>query len=210
MPFLLHRGSGSLRDRAPLIVFLHGSGEGGNTVRTLDRMLVHSLPWIAANDRLPTEAAPFLVACPQTSRKLWKDEAARIIELMDELCRREDADPTRCYLTGVSKGGGGCWDVAAAAPDRIAAVLPISGQVRVAAQNRARPPVWLFHGGHDDTNRANQALQRLRDGREEQAPTRVTIDPAAGHDPAFWNRIYMRGDIYSWLLEHATPARMSS
>jgi predicted peptidase len=215
MPFLLYRGRGVPdHDGAPLIVFLHGSGECGDTVRTLEALLVHSLPWVAANDRLPAEvdgaAFPFLIACPQTARRSWKEDSERVIVLINELCESEGADRARCYLSGVSMGGGGCWDIAAAAPDRIAALVPISGRVRVAPQTRARPAVWLFHGAHDDTNPACQAVERLRVGRANQALTRLEIDFSVGHDPPFWNRTYARADVYSWLLQQVAALPTSS
>src|SRR5689334_13359023 len=112
MPFLLYRGSGvHAYGRPPLIVFLHGSGERGDTVRTLESVLVHSLPWLAVNQRLPSKvhgmAFPFLIVCHQSSRPLWKDEVTRVIDLINEVCQKEGADPARCYLSGVSMGGGG-------------------------------------------------------------------------------------------------------
>jgi predicted peptidase len=206
LPFLLHRGPGALNgEHAPLLVFLHGSGERGDTVESLDRLLAHSLPWVVAHDRLPSEASTFLIACPQTSQKMWRHEAPRVIDLIDEVCRGHGANPARCCLSGVSMGAGGCWDVAAAAPAHVAAFAPISGRVRIVPQTRARPPIWLFHGAHDDVNPAIQAVERLREGRANEAVTRVEIDSAAGHDPVLWTSIYTRGDLYSWLLKHAGP-----
>jgi predicted peptidase len=204
LPYLLFRGPGTTDRGAPLVVFLHGSDEGGDGVATLDRLLVHSLPWVAATGQLPAEADSFLIACPQCSRRLWREDAPRVLDLIDELCRSEGADPARCHLSGISKGGGGCWDVAAAAPGRVAALVPISGRVRIADETRARPPVWLFHGAHDTVNPASEAVERLAENREPDAVTRVEIDPSAGHDAAFWNRIYVRGDVYRWLLEQTS------
>jgi predicted peptidase len=204
MQYLLFRGPGAPDRAAPLVVFLHGSGEGGDGVATLDRLLVHSLPWVAATGQLPAEADSFLIACPQSSRRLWSEDAPRVLDVMDELCRSEGADPARCYLSGISKGGGGCWDVVAAAPGRVAALLPVSGRVRVADETRARPPVWLFHGALDTVNPAGDAAERLVKNRDPDAVTRVEIDSSAGHDAAFWNRIYMRADVYRWLLEQTS------
>jgi predicted peptidase len=208
------RARADTRESPPLIVFLHGSGERGDTVTTLEAILVHSLPWLAANQRLPCTvdgmAFPFLIICPQTSRTLWKDDATRVIDLINEVCGTEGADPARCYLSGVSMGGGGCWDIAAVAPHRFAALMPISGRVRVVPQTRERPAVWLFHGAHDGTNPARQALERLRAGRAKQALTRLEIDFSAGHNPAFWNRIYARAEVYRWLLEQTAVAPTSA
>src|SRR4051795_11326489 len=150
MPYLLFRGPGAPDHGAPLVVFLHGSGEGGDEVATLDRLLVHSLPWVAATGHLPAKADSFLIACPQSSTRLWREDAQRVLDIMDELCRSEGADPARCYLSGISKGGGGCWDIAAAAPGRVAALVPISGRARVARQTApgpALPPLCRFPPG---------------------------------------------------------------
>jgi predicted peptidase len=97
-------------------------------------------------------------------------------------------------------GGGGCWDLAAAAPDVFAAIVPVSGQVRVKAATVARPPAWVFHGCRDRTNSAKEAKDCLG-ARAHDSRTRLDIDPDAGHDLPFWNAVYRRADLYQWLLE---------
>ena len=205
MPVLLLRAAEAAgAEDVPTIVFLHGSGERGDTVSTLDSLLAHGLPWAAADQRLPAvggDPFPFLIACPQTSERLWQHDAARVLALIDELCATERVDASRCYLTGLSMGGGGCWDLAAAAPGRFAALVPIAGKVRVTSQTSAHPPAWLFHGAHDNTNTVDQAVQRLRAGRTKAAITRLEVDFSAGHDRQLWNGVYTRADVYDWLLE---------
>jgi predicted peptidase len=190
-------------ERRPLIVFLHGSNERGNGVGTLGRMLVHSLPLLAARDALPQDVAgapfPLSIACPQTDRRRWADDATRVIDLVDELCAGDEADPERCYLTGISLGGGGCWDIAAAAPERFGAIVPMSGPVRITDATAREPPAWVFHGEEDSKVSPERARIAL-DAYPHRPRTRVAFVPGGGHNGEFWNRLYADPALYDWML----------
>jgi predicted peptidase len=197
-------------DGRPLLVFLHGTGERGESVRTLGELLVHSLPFLAASDRLPEAVAgapfPFIVACPQIGGGAWVDYADRVIGLVDELCERGGADPARCCLTGVSLGGGGCWDLAASAPGRFAAIVPMSGPVRISAETATTPPAWVFHGTDDQRVPAAQAQKALA-AHPDRPLTQAKFEPG-GHRGEVWDRFYSRPELYEWIL--AQRAQVSS
>ena len=99
-------------------------------------------------------ATQFVVVSPQTSRR-ERDYNRAVAELTRHvLAEHPAADPSRVYLTGVSQGGFGAWDVAAAAPHLFAAIAPICGGAR-GLKSTARALVeggvaaWVFHGAND-------------------------------------------------------------
>jgi predicted peptidase len=194
-------------EQRPLIVFLHGSGERGNSVRTLDRLFVHSLPFLAVRDELPEIVAgaafPFIIVCPQIASGGWGGSATHVLALVEELCAG-GADSRRCYLTGISLGGLGCWQVADAAPDRFAALVPMSGSVRITERTASRPPAWVFHGEQD----VKVSFDRARDAlaaHPERPGTTTTFEPG-GHSGEIWNRWYGDAALYEWMLEQRTAS----
>ena len=187
----------------PLIVFLHGRGERGDSVASLGKLFVHCIPFLAERDMLPATvsgtAFPFAIGCPQTNLGRWLDEADRLVALVDELCDTAVADPARCYLTGVSLGGIGCWELAAAAPGRFAAIAPMSAPVSITAETETEPPAWVFHGEADDLVPPESARRPLA-AHPDRPRTRATFEPG-GHSGELWNRFYSMPELYDWLLE---------
>lgn len=198
MHYLLFRPRQKPDGEAPLIVFLHGWGERGDSRRKLNELRVHSLPRLAIEDGVP-DPFPFLVACPQTPHSPWADDAGRVAALVDELVADEGADRDRCYLTGISMGAVGTWELAAAAPEMFAALAPVSWDVPdVAAHVDA--PAWVFVGGGDHHLTDVDVEASLYAHRERDDRARFTLDPDGDHSGQYWNRVYARPDLYEWLL----------
>jgi predicted peptidase len=109
----------------PLILFLHGSGERG------DDGLLASEVGIGTAIRRHREWFPAIVVIPQC--RLGKDwvgpMATMALKCVEATSREYHVDPKRLYLTGLSLGGQGVWHIAAAHPDRFAALVPVCGFV---------------------------------------------------------------------------------
>ena len=77
------------------------------------------------------ECQGFLVAYPNAVNRDWTDSADHNIgfveSLLDTLANDYSVDSQRVYVTGVSQGGWMSFALAAALPDRFAAVAPIAG-----------------------------------------------------------------------------------
>ena len=183
-----------LAPRWPLLIFLHGRGEVGGD---LDQVTVHG-PIKAAVDLGPL---PFLVIAPHLTVDVYWDPLW-VRAVIDDARDRWPVDPERIYLTGLSLGGHGTWDTAAAYPDLFAAIAPISGQGNPEGACRLRDtPIWSFHGDRDDVVPAagNQAMVdavRACGGMPE-----LTLYPDRGHDA--WSETYASPRLYSWLLSHS-------
>jgi predicted peptidase len=215
-------------ERPPVLIFLHGSGERArkNGAKELDRVLKHGPPkLLAAGSDLCFGRDCFLVLAPQAppGHDWQSPSVVPIVDAMFERARRLGADMTRVYLTGLSMGGHGTWAYAAAAGERIAAVVPIAGAARGftgCAIARAGVAVWAFHGaadeivpplgsigGVEEVNRCTRprpkerALLTLYRGVGHDSWTR-TYDPQSRFDPKTGRPSKNGVNIYEWLLRH--------
>jgi len=133
-------------EKLPLLVFLHGSGERGDDV---DLVKVHG-PWKFL------EAHPeyrFIVLAPQCKTDEYWDVRALGL-LIDDIVAHYPVDTARIYLTGLSMGGYGTWDLAMFDPDRFAAIAPVCGTTalhKLMAHKVKDLPIWMFHGAMDET-----------------------------------------------------------
>lgn len=116
--------------RYPVLLFLHGAGERG----TDNKLQLMYLPELMATPENRLRFPCFLIAPQCRPERMWVDvsrDADRseqpdqpdnpcdqlnvAIRILDEVLAKYPADPRRVYLTGLSMGGYGSWDAAAAA-----------------------------------------------------------------------------------------------
>ena len=94
-----------------VIVFLHGSGERGDDGDKPTRVGIG--PYIRAHQG----GFPAIVVFPQAPEGTeWSDNAALVFATLDAASREFHGDPQRTYLTGLSMGGYGTWDIALRQP----------------------------------------------------------------------------------------------
>src|SRR4051812_40800292 len=88
------------KDKWPLIVFLHGSGERGDNLELVKK---HGPPKIV-------EGKPdfeFIVVSPQVPSESRRWEADKVMQIVDQVSKSLHVDADRIYLTGLSMGGYG-------------------------------------------------------------------------------------------------------
>lgn len=192
----------------PLMLFLHGAGERGTNVWRAD---------IHGPSRYITNHAdfPFILVSPicPAGDEHWSNET--LTTLLDSVIKKYNADPERIYLTGLSMGGYGAWNLALAHPEKFAAVIPICGggetiHVHLARLKYLTPktttalknlPIWAFHGSKDsavpvaESEHMVEAFKAL--GNKE---VKLTIYPGVEHNS--WEQTYNNPEIYDWLLSH--------
>jgi len=177
----------------PLMLFLHGAGESGSD---LEKVKMHGPPKIVETKR----DFPFIVVSPQSAGRGWNPDS--LAALLDDVVAHHRVDPDRVYLTGLSMGGFGTWALAAAHPERFAAIVPICGGGNPRdAEKIKHIPVWVFHGAKDPTVplAASQAMvDALRKAGADEV--KFTIYSDAGHDS--WTETYANPALYQWLLDH--------
>jgi len=180
---------------SPLIVFLHGGGERGND---LEKVKVHGPPKIAENN----PNFPFVVIapqCPEGSR--WTYEIRVLKILLDDAIAKYNIDRDRIYLTGLSLGGYGTWNMALAFPEYFAAIAPMCGGGVPDEAYRIRDiPVWVFHGAKDKSNPLENNQRMVDAVKKAGGDVKFTIYPNLGHD--CWTVSYNNPDLYTWFLSH--------
>ena len=210
-------------EKLPLVVILHGIGGCGcdNVGQITDNDGV--IDWVKAQDN-GTLSPCYLMApqCPYPIPNLkWEDEYLTLVgrEILS-ICEKYAVDTDRIYLTGLSLGGYGCWNLNRMFPEMFAAVVPccpaclkgtmMNSVIDYAGMDLCVPallkkPVWMFHAEDDmavpvDTTKG--MIRRFRDaGRQEGDDFHVTLYPAEqGHNHFCWGPAYKDADMFAWLM----------
>jgi len=181
----------------PLIVFLHGAGERGNE---LAKVRLYGLPkLIDAGLEVPA-----IVVSPQCEENNEWD-AHLLHGMLLALRTQWRIDPQRVTATGMSMGGGGCWNWAMTWPDDLAAIAPVCGYggwLRLARMRAV--PVRAYHGS-EDTIVPPAGQQRLvGELRAHGSQAELTIYPGVGHEA--WDPAYADPGLLPWLLARSRAA----
>ncbi len=175
--------------RWPLVIFLHGSGESG---MDLEKVKMHGPPKLVEQGK----NFPFILVSPQATNG-WQSPV--LIEMIRSVKSSLRVDPDRIYLTGLSMGGFGTWDLAMKYPEEFAAIAPICGGGDTAKIYRLQyMPVWNFHGAKDDAVPLSASEKMMNALKRYNKEARFTIYPEAGHDS--WTATYNNDSFYTWLL----------
>ena len=188
--------------RWPVILFLHGSGANG---KDLELVKKYGLPEVMEK----RQDIPFIVVSPQCpERDDWSSPRmiSYLNSLLDEICATHRVDEERLYVTGLSMGGAGTWDLAMKYPDRFAAIAPICGRgdpQRAATIKHI--PTWIFHGAKDQHLPARLSREMADVLTRLGADVTLTVYPDRGHDS--WTPTYANPKLYTWFLSHRKRTR---
>jgi predicted peptidase len=103
-------------------------------------------------------------------------------------------------------GGYGTWTLAAAYPDRFAAIAPICGGGKAFMAYRLKDvPVWAFHGAKDNVVPVKESEELVNAIKARGGDAKLTVYPDAGHDS--WTATYNNQELYDWFLKHRISDR---
>lgn len=196
LPYQLFRPSGLKSDRLyPVILFLHGSGERGDD----NLRQVRGIPGILTEPDLQRDFPCFIVAPQCPAKTHWSDRAhitgrsandglTVALAAVDDILASDQADPDQVYLIGYSMGGFGAWELAARAPDRFAAVVPIAGSGDpVWAEQLLDARIWAIHGSADTVVPVEQSRDMIAAIRDLGGTPRY--DELVGSPHACWRAL---------------------
>jgi predicted peptidase len=179
---------------SPMIVFLHGMGQRGNN---LERVKKFGPPAIVEKN----PDFPFVLISPQCPDGKWWD-CSLLKGMIDEVVRKYNVDKTRIYLTGLSMGGYGTWDLAMNYPEYFAAVAPVCGGGNIHLADRLKnTPVWAFHGKKDNAVPMQESAVVVDTLKKLGDEVKYTVLPEGDHEDA-WVYAYGDSGLFDWFLEH--------
>lgn len=199
----------------PLVLFLHGSGQRGNDNKAqLSR--AKSILKTAAEINQTT----YLIA-PQCPPGQWWAEASEgwrqladaggenplmeaILTLVEETAKTHPIDRNRIYLTGLSMGGFGTFDMLARSPETWAAAIPIcGGGDPKSAEKFKNLPIRIFHGDADTVVAPTASILMHDALKEAGSSAELTLYPGVGHNS--WTQTYSNPEVIKWLFSQRKP-----
>lgn len=206
------------RDRHPLVVFLHGAGERGDDDRAQLRHFGDRMASPAYRARFP--AYVLAVQCPKDEK--WVDvpwsagsstplpdapsaPMRRVIAALKKTLREEPIDTSRIYLTGLSMGGFGTFDLAERHPDWFAAALAVCGGGDEREAGRlVSLPLSVWHGDADRAVPVARSRAMVDAVRALGGDVEYHELPGVDHDS--WNQAYGEDGALSWLFARSNPS----
>jgi predicted peptidase len=193
----------------PLVLFLHGAGERGDNN---EAQLRHGVAEFARDEN--RKKYPCILIAPQCPKdEKWGDWTANAplakeptepnrlaFELVDAIQKEYSVDPKRIYVTGLSMGGFGTWDLISRHPDKFAAAVPIcGGGDPKQADKIARIPIWVFHGAKDTAVKVERSREMIEAIKKAGGMPKYTEYPEEGHFS--WVPAYKDAAMFKWLFE---------
>jgi len=185
------------KTEVPVILFLHGAGETkGGTKKPVE---VGIGPAVKKQEK----TFPAIVVIPQSEKRTWKadsEDGKRALAILAEVQKEFKTDAKRTYLTGLSMGGFGTWSLAAAHPDKWAAIAPICGGGNVKDVEKIKDiPCWCFHGDKDFAVKVELSRTMIDALKAAGGTPKYTEYPGVGHNS--WDAAYGEKEFFPWLLE---------
>ena len=182
----------------PLIVFLHGSGErGNNNTAQLNNNANGALQLVSTTNQV---TYPCFMLAPQASvSEGWNaNTLAQVIRAIQLLKTTYSIDLNRIYVTGLSMGGGGSFDIITRYPFFFAAAVPMSGWGAGSYEKISSLPIWVFHAANDGTvgvSGSDNAVSALR-----QVGGRVIYTRYATGGHGIWSTAYGNPHLLPWMM----------
>lgn len=181
----------------PIIVFLHGKSLCGTNLYTVRKY--GTLDALTMGRKIDA-----VVVAPQNrGDNWWKPE--RVMNIVEWVSERYEVDTTRLYVLGMSLGGYGALDFAAAYPERTAATIGLCGGSTCNDPSQIScTPTWIIHGTADKAVPVS-ASRRVRDAVvKADSCNLLRYDELAGVGHSLLARVFYLGETYEWLFKHST------
>ena len=201
-------------EQYPVHLFLHGSGERGNDnssqlthggklfLKKENREKYNSwviFPQCSENDRWPSLSSDQWNNSFDNKISKPNKSLGLVIKLMDEFIEKKQVDKHRIYVSGLSMGGMGTFEILFRRPNMFAAATPICGNgiPQLAKLYANKVPVWIFHGSDDNVVSPKYSLAMAKAIIEAGGSPKMTLYENTGHGS--WNNAFAEKDFLKWI-----------
>jgi predicted peptidase len=198
----------------PVHLFLHGSGERGNNnssqlthggklfLKKENRKKFNSwviFPQCKENDRWPSLSSDLWDKTLDNKIIEPNESLGLVIKMMDEFIERKEVNKNKIYVSGLSMGGMGTFELLIRRPNMFAAATPICGNgiTELAKLYADKVPLWIFHGSDDKVITPKHSLKMARTIINSGGSPRMTLYENVGHDS--WNNAFAEKDFLKWI-----------
>jgi predicted peptidase len=205
------------KKKFPLVIFLHGAGERGND----NEVQIRHISELFLDTRNRGKYPCYLLA-PQCAKKEWwasfqnkslsktpSRPMQLVIDLIEKTIKEYPIDESRIYITGLSMGGYGTWELIARFPHKFAAAVPVcgGGDPKTASEIK-NIPIWAFHGALDKIVAPQETRTMIHALQEAGGKPGFTEYPDIEHNS--WINAYREPHLIPWLFEQSLPSDLAS
>ncbi|HTH55647.1 MAG TPA: prolyl oligopeptidase family serine peptidase [Cyclobacteriaceae bacterium] len=204
----------------PVVLFLHGAGERGNDN---EKQLTHGAQLFLTEEarkkfqsivifpQCKTEGFWSNVKVDRTKTPLTfdfdykqpaTDQLDGVIKLLKKVIKEEAVDKRRIYITGLSMGGMGTFEMVYRKPKLFAAALPICGGGDTNHYNKKVKaiPFWVFHGAVDAVVNVKYSQEMVTKLKLLGVDVRYSEYPNVNHNS--WDNAFAEPDYLSWMFSN--------
>ena len=204
-----------------LVIFLHGSGERGNDN---EKQLIHGAE-LFLRDSI-RKKYPSIVVFPQCSvNSYWSNvnivtgaqsgsrtfnfhtenkptvAMGLLLYLVNDLQRKYSIQKKKIYISGLSMGGMGTFEMVRRKPNLFAAAMPICGGANPATANKLlKTNWWIFHGEKDDIVNPQYSKDMAMAILNEGGIAKLTVYPNANHNS--WDSAFAESNFMQWMFSN--------
>ncbi|HAZ64907.1 MAG TPA: hypothetical protein DCZ72_15040 [Armatimonadetes bacterium] len=202
----------------PVVVYLHGSG--GRGTDNQGQINDQTLPLATLTSEAVRTRRPAFIIAPQVpegfrwvesdwglgrydSREVTSSPWVRLaFDALSQVEREYSIDPARRYVTGISMGGYGAWDMLLRRPEVFAAAIPVCGGGDPARVNRFKDvAIWAHHGDEDGSVPVAGSRQMIKALEAAGAEPKYSEYKGVGHGS--WTNAYNDPDLWNWLFSQS-------
>ena len=177
----------------PLVIFLHGRGEQGETT---EKLINHN-SFLYIKDH--QDAKGYILLAPLCSSGDWNEWMAILLRLIETTIALPCVDKAHVHITGTSMGGYGTWEVCLLRPHWFASAMPLcSGGICGLASQLVGLPIRAFHGLCDGIVDPIESLQMVKAINMAGGHAELILFPHVKHK--CWEPVYSDEKNYDWLL----------
>ena len=189
--------------KCPLVLVLHGAGHRGNDnksqvskgygpIELMNFSKQENQNAIIIAPQVPKDQQWVNVKWGSLKHTMPEKPSATMqltLEMLDKVLKEMPIDKNRVYVTGLSDGGYGTWDIIQRRPELFAAAMPICGGGDIAMAKTIKDiPIWAFHGGRDRVVKTSRSIDMFKAISKVGGSPKISIFPGTRHDS--WNQVY--------------------
>ena len=118
---------------------------------------------------------------------------------MDDFVNKVQVNKNKVYVSGLSMGGMGTFEILSRRPEMFAAATPICGNgiEKLTKIYAKKVPIWIFHGSDDKTVHPNESLKMAKAIIKFGGSPKITFYENVEHGS--WNNAFAEKDFLKWI-----------